>query len=182
MKIPISGFEGMYEIDDDGNIYTIKRRGTDARIMKTEHKNDYNRVTLKKCGVKYRFLVHRLVAQHFIENPDNLPCVNHKDGNKRNNKAENLEWCSYHENMVHAVKNGLNHIPGLRGENHPMRKLDWETVNKIREEFKHGERYCDIGRRYGITGEQVSNIVKMKHWKVPVPVSGRTERAVASYL
>lgn len=178
MKVPIKGFEGMYEIDDGGNIYTIKRQGTDTRVMKTERKNDYNRVTLNKCGKKYRFLVHRLVAQHFVENPNNLPCINHKDGNKRNNAKENLEWCDYHENMVHAIKSNLNHVPALSGERHPRRKVDLDIVRKIRADACRGEKYVDIGKRYGITGEQVSNIVKMKHWKVAVPYHAESSNRI----
>lgn len=165
MIIPVSGFEGLYEISDDGRIYTIKRQGTDSRELRTERKNDYNRVTLRKGREKHCFLVHRLVAQHFIDNPENLPCVNHKDGNKRNNSAENLEWCSYHENMTHAIKNNLNHVPALSEEKHPNRKLNWEIVKEIRESAIKGEKYSDIWKRYGITKEQVSNIVRMKHWK-----------------
>ena len=59
--------------------------------------------------------VHRLIAETFIPNPDNLPCVNHKDGNKLNNAVDNLEWCTHSENTLHAFRTGLQKSNG-RGE------------------------------------------------------------------
>lgn len=63
-----------------------------------------------------RYLIHRLVAEQYIPNPNNLPCVNHKDGNKLNNDVNNLEWCSYSENNEHALKNGLRKPRELTSE------------------------------------------------------------------
>ena len=81
-----------------------------ARIMpQTIQRTGYYAVMLwlgnkSKCAT-----VHRLVAEAFIPNPDNLPCINHKDGDKLNNQVTNLEWCTYQENMQHAVRTGLTH-------------------------------------------------------------------------
>lgn len=65
------------------------------------------------CGYRHTILnrknrnYHRVIAETFIPNPDNLPCVNHKDGNKLNNSIDNLEWCTLSENTIHSFENGL---------------------------------------------------------------------------
>ena len=107
----IAGFEGMYQISNFGNVKSVSRyvfAGEHAnhsyfrvneKMLKgsLDHKG-YRGVNLSCNGRVRRFLVHRLVAQAFIPNPDNLPCVNHKDENPRNNCVDNLEWCTYKYN------------------------------------------------------------------------------------
>jgi len=77
------------------------------RFLKPSKKKRYLSVTLSKDGVKNYPLIHRLVAIHFIENPKNLPTVNHIDGVKHNNVYFNLEWCTPSDNTQHAIKTGL---------------------------------------------------------------------------
>lgn len=98
----IKGYEGIYQISTDGKVYSAKGlRGTEYA------KNGYERVSLWKEGKGKHFLIHRLVAMAFIPNPDGLLIVNHKDGNKRNNHVDNLEWCDLSHNMMHAYSMGL---------------------------------------------------------------------------
>ena len=65
------------------------------------------------CGYRHTILngknrnIHRVIAETFIPNPNNLPCVNHKDGNKQNNRVDNLEWCTHSENTLHSFRTGL---------------------------------------------------------------------------
>lgn len=90
-----------------GAVYTRKRKG---KILKPfiDGKGNYLQVTFYTEGTNKRnYLVHRLVAQEFIPNPDNKLEVNHIDGNKLNNSIDNLEWVTAKENMQHASKNGL---------------------------------------------------------------------------
>lgn len=95
---PVVGYEGLYEVSDEGDVYsaTMNLRGPMSRV---ENEKGYLRVILRKSGVAKNLRVHRLVAMAFIENPNNLPQVNHIDGNKKNNRVENLEWSDGKENI-----------------------------------------------------------------------------------
>lgn len=116
----IPGYEGLYKASNFGNIKSLKRiakkeykgnRIVKEKIMLGTKNNDgYLKVHFKnneKCIDKGLF-IHRLVAQTFIPNPDNLPQINHKDGNKLNNSIDNLEWCTNLYNQQHAWKNKLH--------------------------------------------------------------------------
>lgn len=118
----IIDYEGYYQISNLGNVRSVDRfDGVHDRqgvIMKPKLMvNGYLQVGLRKHSARKWFCVHRLVAIHFIENPDNKPQVNHIDGNKLNNTVENLEWVTEKENQNHATRLGLrDNMP--KGENH----------------------------------------------------------------
>ena len=103
----IKDFEGRYMISNYGNVKSLTRNGTLGGAIKIVEKHNYLRVRLWKNKVVKTLFVHRLVAQAFIPNPLSKQQINHKDGNKKNNHVDNLEWCSASENMEHAYKNGL---------------------------------------------------------------------------
>ncbi len=93
----IAGYEGHYQVSNDGMIRSIKSGNS---ILKGDkQKNGYRRVYLWKDGAKKNMLVHRLVALAFIPNPENLTEINHIDQDKENNRVENLEWCTHLYNM-----------------------------------------------------------------------------------
>lgn len=94
----VPGFEGLYKISSFGNLMTERRQGTKGGIAKCYDGGKYISYPLCKGGKYYPSQIHRLVALAFIPNPQNLPCVNHKDENPKNNRADNLEWCSYSYN------------------------------------------------------------------------------------
>ena len=102
-EIPFTN--GEYMVSNHGKVKTTKT----GRILKPIiDPRGYERVCLFRSERKKRYKVHRLVATVFIDNSDNKPQVNHKDGNKRNNSVENLEWVTNDENMHHSRENGLH--------------------------------------------------------------------------
>lgn len=102
--VPIKGYEHEYSIDKQGRILS---KLTDIYVRQRVDKHGYLIVTLMKDGHKSTHRVHVLVAEHFIPNPNNLPLVNHIDGNKQNPNHTNLEWATYSENTQHAHDTGL---------------------------------------------------------------------------
>lgn len=103
---PVPEFEDLYEVSNTGEVRSLcKRFGNETRILKAGvGSRGYLNVTLCRKGQQKTVNIHRLVATVFIPNPDNLPCVNHKDENKRNNAVDNLEWCSYYDNNVYGQR------------------------------------------------------------------------------
>lgn len=96
---PIKGYENRYLISDKGEVKSIKHN----KILKKELRRNYWSVQLFN-GVKYKhFSIHRLVGLNFIDNPDNLPYINHKDENKLNNNVNNLEWCTCSYNINYGT-------------------------------------------------------------------------------
>lgn len=89
---PVVGYEGLYEVSNLGKIRNIK---LNKYKSPTKTSNGYMRIGLNKNGDGKLFFVHRLVADAFLSNPDNLPCINHKDEDKTNNSVDNLEWCDW---------------------------------------------------------------------------------------
>lgn len=109
--VDIAGYENLYQINQFGEIRTLKNspklKKYDLLKPQISKTNGYVYQMLNKNGTKKLFRVHRLVASAFLPNPNNLPQVNHKDGNKQNNRADNLEWCEQSYNMKHAYKTKL---------------------------------------------------------------------------
>lgn len=130
----IHNYKGIYKISNMGKIKRLEKINKDKRSKKTieEHYisgtniNGYVMVKLCKNAKTERKLVHRLVAMVFIPNPQEKPHINHKNGRKNDNRAENLEWCTPLENNKHAWATGL---------------IDKEKMKKI------GEKYVELNCR-----------------------------------
>lgn len=105
--------------------------------------------------------LNRIVAQEFIPNPDSKTTVNHIDGNKTNNRVDNLEWSTRSEQMIHAYKHGLK--KPMRGSENTNAKLTDEQVKAIRSEYVRNSRThgtVALGRRYGVSNRVIGLIVR----------------------
>ena len=135
---PIKGYEGYYDISEDGQVLSKKRNIILRSSFNLSHgMNAYKFVSLCKYSKYKHITIHRLVAQAFIPNPFNKPYINHKDGIKTNNSIENLEWVTNSENMLHAHETGL--VPLKKGRTREMKGIYWiECENRFRVLLKKG--------------------------------------------
>lgn len=103
--------------------------------------------------------IHRLVAECFIENPNSLPEINHLNGDKLDNRMENLEWCNHKQNMKHASKNKLCAI----GSRHSKSKLTEDQIIEIRN--LKGLKQTEIAKLYGVKQPAIQRILSKQNWK-----------------
>ena len=134
----IKGYEKLYQVSNLGNVRRIKfinnrtQKDKIKMLKLIKDKKGYLKINLWKNNKSKMFLVHRIVAETFILNPNNLPQVNHKDENKSNNCVENLEWCSQRYNNNYG--NRLNNIRKKLMEKNVKEKMKNNTKLMIRDE------------------------------------------------
>lgn len=118
----IKDYEELYQVSNLGRVRSMPRKGTHINkihILKSnKNYKGYLHVSLTKKCVSKTKSIHRLVAETFIPNPDNLPQVNHKDGNKLNNCVDNLEWITNYDNLIHSIRIGLRKNSYKKGKDH----------------------------------------------------------------
>lgn len=148
-----------YSADEDGFIISHKRGN--KRLIGQINRYGYPTVIVMVNGIQKNMVVHRLIAKAFICNPDNLPEVNHKDGNKLNNSVTNLEWVSKSDNRKHAFRIGLQKTYSHHSNS---TNLTWDQVNIIREAFAKGFSQKSIASYFNMTDSNINHIVHNKTW------------------
>lgn len=170
----IPGYEGLYAITPNGQVYSHPKEWTTANGGQQSHKGKWCALTPDKDGYLTVGLtrdkknkmckVHRLVALTFIPNPNSLPQINHKSGIKTDNRIKNLEWSTPRDNALHRFST-LGHI-GLRGDLNPRSVLTSERVVKLRAMASTGNYLQkELALIFGISTTTVSAIINRIIWK-----------------
>lgn len=162
----IIGYEGRYRISNLGNVLSIKRRGSGCN--KTGHNLKIKKDIHEYCyvnlydGLKHKsYKIHRLVAIHYLDNPENKPQVNHLDFNRQNNMVNNLEWCSMSENHKHTWQNGRGSNPlHEKGLNNPNTRYTLDNIKEMISLRRTGESYPSIAKHFGCSHSTVQRLTK----------------------
>lgn len=159
--VPVSGYEGCYEVSDHGKVRGLDRdvaqlrgftKSIKGRVLRGFiDKNGYHCVSLAIFGKKSPKKVHRLVAIHFVPNSGLLTEVNHKDLDKENNHFSNLEFTTHSENMRHATEAG---VLGRR-----RKAIRGGTIVAIRQAYEDGESPRVLSKRFGVSAGYTRQIV-----------------------
>ena len=159
MRKQIKGFED-YWVDTEGRVWSVKSGEMKERTPK-KTKKGYLRVNLCKNNKVKDFSIHRLVAMTFLDNPDNYPQVNHKNGIKTDNRVSNLEWCSGSQNTKHAYAIGLH---SQQGSKHSQAKLSEKQAIEIFRRLDKGESPAEIAKDYPVKRKAICNMKQGRSW------------------
>jgi hypothetical protein len=166
----VNGYEGVYQVSNHGRLKGLGREVftktnktyyiPERIIASTINSRGYRMASLWFNGKGKLKLLHRIIAETFIPNPENLPQVNHIDGNKLNNDISNLEWVTSQDNIIHAYNHNLIH-PAL-GINRNVGHFVEEDIKRIRQMALEGMSQRKIAAEYGVQQNSIWLILKGK--------------------
>jgi hypothetical protein len=169
----VAGFEEFYEVSNLGRFRSLPKviNGRWGRtkykgriITPTKHSHGYGVLSLVGEDGKFSVRSHKYVALAFCDNPESKPCVNHIDGNKMNNRADNLEWVTHSENTLHAFKTGLMNNPS--GSECHNSKLEENEVKHIRKMVDGGfYQQSFLAECYNVSKSTISDLIHRRTWK-----------------
>ena len=161
----IKGYEGVYQVSNQGRVksldHTIRQKHSykkGGRVLKSWLYSGYSYVQLCVNGKDKKLKVHRIVAEAFIDNPENKKEVNHINGIRSDNRVENLEWCSHRENILHANKTGLRKT-GVNATNAKFSFEDIEFILKNTKVNSHKYGARAMGRKFNVCHETILQIL-----------------------
>lgn len=171
----VKGYEGAYQVSSFGRVRSLDRkvpskygkfRKVKGMILKQgADKDGYKKVNLKKSQKGKSSRVHRLVAEAFINNPENKPQVNHINGIKNDNRLLNLEWATLSENRQHAYDTGLQGSESRKGTKSNFNKLTEEQVLAIRKAAEHQNiTQKKLAKVYNVTTGCIQSVISKKSW------------------
>ncbi len=170
----IKGFEGKYQISNFGNVKNLNyyRKGIVKILKPIKHNSGYNAINLSFKGKNKQYLIHRLVAETFIPNPNKYEFVNHKDENKRNNKVENLEWCTKSYNAIYYLN-----FDEKRKEEYAKRFRDKKTGESLSSYTKHiPKKNFEKVNQYDLDGKLI------KHYENPTLAALETNAILGNII
>jgi len=153
-----------YYISNQGRILSYRKKSKGRILKGLVDKDGYLTIYFYNDSGRKRFKIHRLVGEYFINNPENKPEINHKNGVKSDNNALNLEWCTISENKKHSYD--ILGINGPVGESNRGSKLTEKDVVEIRKLASIGEiKKKDIAKMYGVWYQTIYSICTKRSWK-----------------
>lgn len=151
----------VFEVSTWGRARRVDGRARTAFFIPFGGKGGYKQFFFRAEGVTWQPLVHRLVAMTFLENPNNLPEVHHRDSDKENNRLDNLQWVTSSQNQLLTIRD----YPKRIGEGHYLSKLTEVQVREIRQRYSAREGLTSISRRFGISTTAAWNVGTRRTWK-----------------
>ncbi|MFA5409310.1 MAG: NUMOD4 motif-containing HNH endonuclease [Bacilli bacterium] len=163
----VEGWEGVYQISSHGRLKSFKGCPS-GRVLSNKNKTgDYFSVVLRRGrrGIRQSARIHQLVAAAFLKKPLNKTEINHKDGNKQNNRADNLEWVTRRENMLHARKHNPLIVEGMRLYNRYIRPKPVGQFSLTGELISVFNNCAEAGSLTGVCSRNIHQVAAQTEYK-----------------